>query len=111
MGIIKRHLDRELSKKNKDDQLILELKKIVSSGTLTFSDWQLSGKFIPTESFKKECPDVKLDDNCTDVILYYGDIFIQVLKSDNFYVSPGFVSNDIKSSEKELWDRNLKKLF
>lgn len=111
MSIIKQQLDRELNKPKKDNQIIIELTKIIDKGSITFSEWQNSGKFIPAENFREELPDANIHKDSTDIILYFGDIFVQVLKTDIFYVDPGYVSNDIKLAEQELWNKNVKNFF
>lgn len=111
MSIIKQHLDRELSKAKKDSHIISELTKILDKNVITFREWQNSGRFIPAESFRKECPDTKIEEKCTDVVLYFGDIFIQVLDTDTFFIYPNYSSNDLKVIEKELWDNNAENFF
>lgn len=111
MALIKQHLDNELNKPKSDVQTIIELRKILENKTISFEEWQISGKFIPSDMFAKEYPLASLNQECTDVILYYGDLWIEVLKTDMFFVRPGFVTNDIKSAERELWQKNIGNFF
>lgn len=111
MALIKQHLDKELNKSKKDQQTILELSKILESKTISFDEWVISGKFIPADDFTKEYPLAVLHEDCTDVVLYFGDLFIQVLKTDMFYVHPSLITGDIKLAEREVWQKNIGNFF
>jgi hypothetical protein len=111
MGLIKQHLDRELSKPVPDAYMVSELNKIVNRRTTSFGEWVQSGRFINRDEYLSIRPDELLHIDCTDVIQYYGDVYLQLLKSGNFYIDASFQSPDIKESERQLWARVCESLF
>jgi len=106
MGLIKQHLDRETKKEKKDLRLINELKKVIDRGTITFEQWYEPGRFINRDEFYGDNPKENLHVDCTDVVVYYGDLYIQVLKSGEYYIDPNNVSRNIGEIELALWDKN-----
>lgn len=64
--------------------LIERLKKVIEKGSLSFQDFSASGTFIPRESYQHSNPNAKLNNDCTDVIRYYGNYIIQGTKSGLF---------------------------
>lgn len=76
----------------------------------TFDKWYESGRFVPRDKFTNDNPKENLHIDCTDVVVYLGDLYIQVLKSGDFYLDPNNISRNISDIERVLWDKNVDNL-
>ncbi len=103
MGLFQQQLDKELSKEKKDNRLIASLTGVIANGCIVLDEWRESGRFINRDDFSSERPEENLHIDCTDVVKYYGDIYIQVLKNGDFFVDASFQSPDVKLSEEVIW--------
>jgi hypothetical protein len=110
MGLIKQHLQTEENKQNPDKYVVEQLKKILENGTLSFDEWKLSGRFVPRESFERNRPEVKLHEDCAEVVSYFC-AQIQALKTNQFYTHDGIYCSSIVPLEKFIWSEIEKKLF
>lgn len=106
MRLIKQHLEKEKAKDKKDLRLINDLTKLLDKGEITFDQWYESGRFIHRDEFANDNPDENLHVDCTDVVVYYGGLYLQVLKSGEFYLNPKNISNNINDIEKSIWEDN-----
>ncbi len=88
----------------------------------TLEEFQKSGKFVCREDFEKEYKTlVPLQDDCTDVLLYFGGFYIECLKSNTFLIDIRDVKTDevvtrvkhprLEVVESILWDRHVEKLI
>jgi hypothetical protein len=111
MGLIKTHLRKESAKEKKDIHLINKLTKVKERGSITFDEWKESGRFTNREAFEQDNPSENLHIDCTDVVVYYGGLFIQVLKSGDFYLMPEHTSTSLDAVEKILWKKNAESLW
>jgi len=106
MGLISNHLNRETSKTNKDIYLLAKLSKVSERGTMTFDEWQDSGRFVDRKSFETYNPDENLHVDCSDIVMYFGGIYVQVLKSGEFFLDAHSSSKSLDAIEKILWEKN-----
>lgn len=106
MGLISNHLQKESSKANKDVYLLAKLTKVSEKGTMTFDEWQDSGRFVDRKSFEAFNPDENLHVDCTDIVMYYGGVYIQVLKSGEFLIEANISNKSLDAIEKILWYKN-----
>ena len=90
-------------KHNKEDLKYERLNKVFGDDTFSYTDWVDSGRFINRDAFLKTHPDEVLNQDCTDVILYSGDAYIQLLKSGLYYVDAGTYGSKLKDIEILLW--------
>lgn len=111
MGLIKQHLTKEGLKDKKDTHLLNSLNRVNKRGTITFDEWKESGRFTNRDSFDKDNPEETLHVDCTDVVVYYGGVYIQVMKTGDFYISPEESSRKLDDMEKILWKKNAEKLW
>lgn len=98
---------------------------------MTLDDFQSFGRFIPRERFldsqteflakiinsnytsiySSEEPHF-LRDDCTDVVVYLGGLYIQALKNNTFYKQVGedsVQSDNIKDVEEFYWEKHVSK--
>lgn len=111
MGLIKQHLLKESEKEKKDNHYLNQLNKVNSRGTITFDEWKESGRFIGRYAFMDENPDENLHVDCTDIVEYYGGVYIQVLKGGEFYLEPKKSSKSLDEVEKMLWSKECEKFW
>jgi hypothetical protein len=107
MGLIKQHLKKESLKTYKDAYLLVKLSKVNDKGTITYDEWQDSGRFVDRKSFEAHNPDENLHVDCTDIVMYFGGIYIQLLKSGEFFIDSKVSGKTLDAIEKTLWDKNL----
>lgn len=106
MGLISNHLSKESSKSKQDVYLLAKLTKVNDRGTITFDEWQDSGRFVDRKSFEAQNPSENLHVDCSDIVMYYGGVYIQVLKSGEFFLDANTSSKSLESIEKILWEKN-----
>lgn len=106
MGLLNQHLLKESAKEKVDKNVIDRLDIAIETGNLSFNQWQDSGRFINRHEFEADNPDENLHIDCTDVVVYLGNIYIQVHKNGDFYLNPSNVSKNINDIEHILWDKN-----
>jgi replicative DNA helicase len=85
---------------------------------MTLQDFQKTGMFVYRPDFeRKHKPKQKLHSDCTDVLIYQGDFFIQCLKDNSFLLEiydeaePSEIITKIRSGKLEtvesvLWQRH-----
>lgn len=78
--------------------------------SITFDEWMETGRFCDRRDFEQDNPDENLHVDCTDVVIYYGGAYIQMLKSGYFCISSGSKSMKLHDVEKALW-QNKSVLF
>ena len=69
----------------------------------TFSVSKDTGRLMRWYDYKDINPNVRLHDDCVDVMLYLGNAFIQLLKNGTWYTHDK-QSKNIKDVEKHLFD-------
>ena len=111
MGLIINQLKREEKKKVLSIEKIKALSKLCDKKELTFKEWRDSGRFMDRRMFEAEHGKIGLNQRCTDVIVYFGDIYIQALKGDTFFISPDFNVDKLAVAEEELYKENSEKFF
>lgn len=102
MTTIKNHLEQETNK----DRL-KELAKILNRGTLTFSEWSATGKFLTAKQYAKK---MQLDKDCKQVIEYVGLTAIQVLSTGE-YLFGDIKSKSLDELENKIWLSVAEKLW
>lgn len=111
MGLLQDHLNRESNKENPDIDTLISLDKILNSRNITFDEWRNSGSIVCRKSFEKEFPSEKLNYDCIDLIVYFGGVYIQILKNEDYLVGLDTTTTDLSDAEKVLWDKIADKLF
>ena len=101
METIKKHLAKETN-----PEMIAELQKILTRGTLTFSEWSATGKFFYTNQSER-----KLLKSCAQVIEYVGDVYIQVLKDGEYYYTSKIRGKSLHEVEQIVWKEICEKLW
>lgn len=109
MKEIKKLLDIELSKDEPNKRLVHNLQKFIARGHVTFYDFMDTGRFMPAEVFTKENKGIKLGDDTTEVVVYFGKYFIEVRKP-NMFIKDNMRSTDLKEVEQYLWNIIEKKI-
>lgn len=83
--------------------------------TTTFKDFCMSGRFTTRESFLKKFPSTKLNDSCTDVVRYMGDLYVEALKTNEFTSKVKGVrrysSNSLDKVEAYIWNNLAHEMF
>lgn len=114
MEPILNQIKSEQLSKNPNVHLIDRLKRVLEKGSLSFQDFCGSGTFIPREIYSRDNQQVKLQDDCTDVIRYYGNYIIQGTKSNIFVTEINGVKVEGKSLsilEDMLWSMEVNKVM
>jgi hypothetical protein len=111
MGLLQDHLNREANKQRPDVDTLISLDKILNSRNITFEEWKDSGSLVCRKSFEKEYPSEKLNYDCVDVLVYFGGVYIQMLKNQDYLVGLDTTTNTLDDAEKALWDKIADKLF
>lgn len=101
MATIEKHLAKETN-----SEMITELQKILTRGTLTFNEWSSLGKFLEVEQ-----SDRKVLKSCKQVIEYVGDTYIQVLTDGEFYYNSKSRGKSLDDVEKIVWKDISEKLW
>jgi hypothetical protein len=78
---------------------------------VTLESWVDTGRFNVLESFKIKFPNAILHDDCSDVVVYRGGLYIQALKDKSFFVAPNANSKVLDDMELHLWEIHKEKLM
>lgn len=70
---------------------------------LTFTEWQDTGKFTNRIDFEKTHKNEKIHPDCTDVIEYQGNQYIQSLKTGLFFINSNQTSKNLVELEEYIW--------
>jgi hypothetical protein len=76
-------------------------------GTITYDEWQYSSSIVDRKSFEAHNPKENLHVDCTNILMYLGGIYIQLLKSGEFFLDAHISGKTLDAIEKPLWDKNL----
>ena len=118
MNIIFKEILYQKLKSKPNRKFIRRLQNYVDkTDEMTLEDFQSFGRFIPRERFMSDIHHAyafkdALRDDCTDVVVYVGGLYIQALKNNIFYVQVGsdsVQSDDIKHVEEFYWDKHVSK--
>ncbi len=110
MKTIKNHLESEKASYKPNEMRIRELTKILKAGTLNLEDWRLTGRFTPANEYLIRNSNVKLKNNCLEVIEYVGEVIIEVLKTNDF-VFEDTKSKVLDEVEDKAWEKISKNLW
>jgi hypothetical protein len=80
-----------------------KLSTVKDRPNMTFDEWMETGRFCFRKDFEQDNPNENLHVDCTDVVIYYGGAYIQVLKSGDFYMNAETKSKFLHEIEKEVW--------
>lgn len=101
--------------KQKPDKLYVDTINILKAkGELTRLEFSNTGRFCPRNFFLSNNPDVKLHDDCTDVVVYLGGFFIEALKGNTFLAEADglkLTSKSLDNIEAMVWDVEAEKFF
>lgn len=97
MTTIKEHLELEQAKSSPDLKKIEQLARIVKRSTITLEEWRFTADFKP-----KEESDIKLRSNCNEIIVYAGNVVVQVLKTGEFLYNK-IKGTDLEEVENEVF--------
>lgn len=97
MGTIKEHLELEQAKSSPNLKKIEQLARIVKRSTITLEEWRFTADFKP-----KEESDIKLRSNCNEIIVYAGNVVVQVLKTGEFLYNK-IKGTDLEEVENEVF--------
>jgi hypothetical protein len=116
MKLISNHIGSERKKAKPDQGLITQLEKMVANGQVKFENFVDTGRFINEKEFRKNNPKEVLEADCTDIVVYAGKLYLQVLKSGNYCLridkSKGKIeSQSLDVMERALWSLIADKLF
>jgi len=73
--------------------------------SMSFKEWQDTGRFINRKSFEQHNVNENLHVDCSDVVLYYGGAYIQLLKSGEFFIDTNNLSKSLDTVEQILWEK------
>ena len=120
MNLITQEILSEKMRHNPDPLYIRTLQRLQDKEYLTEEDFIKTGRILSTNKFKERVSISTLNPNCTDIILYVGGFYIQVLKDGTFYLEMGDAddpfdmgdmgytraeSKDIETIEGILWTK------
>lgn len=83
----------EKMSKNPDPLYVRTLQRLQDKGEMTQDDFVKTGRITTIERFKQKVYPSTLRPDCTDVILYIGNFYIQILKDGNFFLEIGDIDN------------------
>ena len=78
---------------------------------VTLASWVDTGRFTPLERFKLKYPNAILHDDCCDIVVYRGGLYIQALKDNSFFVAPNANSMVLDDMELHVWEIHKEKLM
>lgn len=117
MNRVLSQLNRELKKSKPDSGLVKKLQRLMTLEEVTLEDFRDTGRFKPREVFKYEMKKEVLMPDCTDVVVYAGDFYIQALKSNEFLFKPVadkqavLRSESLDFLEEAMWELTAKKVI
>lgn len=79
----------EKMSKNPDPLYVRVLQRLQDKDEITQDDFVKTGRIVTIENFKKKVYPSTLRADCTDVMLYIGNFYIQILKNGNFFLEMG----------------------
>lgn len=79
----------EKMSKNPDPLYVRVLQRLQDKDEITQDDFVKTGRIVTIENFKKKVYPSTLRPDCTDVMLYIGNFYIQILKNGNFFLEMG----------------------
>lgn len=77
---------KEKMRKNPDPLYVRTLQRLQDKGTMTIKDFINTGRITTLKNFKERVYPSTLLPECTDVMLYIGDFYLQILKDGEFYL-------------------------
>jgi hypothetical protein len=83
----------EKMSKNPDPLYVRTLQRLQDKGEMTQDDFVKTGRITTIERFKKKVYPSTLHPDCTDVMLYIGNFYIQILKNGDFFLEMGDADN------------------
>ena len=110
----------EKMRKNPDPLYIRTLQRLQDKGEMTQDDFINTGRIVTKQYLKQRVYSSTLHPDCTDVLLYIGDFYIQILKDGSFFLEMGDANNpydmgdmgytktqshDIELVESVLWNK------
>lgn len=110
-------LNREKKKSKPDTGLVNKLMKLIALDEVTLEDFRDTGRFIPRDVFKMEMKKEMLLPDCTDVVVYAGDFYIQAMKTNEFVFKPisykqaTLRSESLDVLEEAMWELSAKKVI
>lgn len=117
MSRLTTQLNRETKKSKPDAGLVNKLLKLIALDEVTLEDFRDTGRFKPRDVFKMEMKKEMLLPDCTDVVVYAGDFYIQALKSNEFVFKPISYKQAVLRSEsldvleEAMWELCAKKVI
>jgi len=117
MNRIVNQIKRELKKAKPDTGLLNKLHRLMTLDEVTLDDFRDTGRFKPRDEFKYGMKREMLMPDCTDVVVYAGDFYIQALKTNEFLFKPTsdkqstLRSESLEVLEEAMWELTAKKLI
>jgi hypothetical protein len=116
MKAISNHIKAELKKTKSDSGLLHQLNKILEKGSVSFEEFANTGRFMSEKDFRRYNPRETLLHDCTDVVVYAGNLYIQVTKSGLFTIVQAGAKGKLQATqlevaEKALWQMVAEKLL
>ena len=114
MNPITQEILSEKMRMNPDPLYIRKLQRLQDKGEITQQDFINTGRVVTLDFFKKRVYPFTLNNLCTDVILYVGDFYIQMLMDGDFLLEVDNIkvqSKDIELVEDVLWIQYAKNKF
>jgi len=114
MNIIFKEILYQKLKSKPNRKFIRRLQTYVdSTDEMTLEDFQSFGRFIPRDRFLLNYTQVQsLRDDCTDIVVYLDNFYIQGLQNNTFYAEVGSdsaQSDRLIDVEKFYWDKHVSK--
>ena len=116
MSRISIQLNRDTKKAKPDAGLVNKLLKMIDH-EVTLDEFRDTGRFKPRDVFKAEMKKEMLLPDCTDVVVYAGDFYIQALKNNEFVFKPISYKQSVLRSEsldvleEAMWELCAKKVI
>lgn len=92
-----KHVSQEIlsekMSKNPDPLYVRTLQRLQDKGEMTQDDFVKTGRIVTIQSFKQKVYPSTLRADCTDVMLYIGNFYIQILKNGDFFLEMGDADN------------------
>jgi hypothetical protein len=93
MNHISQEILSEKMSKNPDPLYVRILQRLQDKDDITENDFVKTGRIVTIQKFKEKLKSSTLRIDCTDVMLYIGNFYIQILKDGDFFLEIGDVDN------------------
>lgn len=93
MNHISQEILSEKMSNNPDPLYVRILQRLQDKDDITENDFVKTGRIVTIQKFKEKLKSSTLRTDCTDVMLYIGNFYIQILKDGDFFLEMGDADN------------------